>query len=201
MVLNTLKLLADRIVCEAIEIHAADSSKTLAEHAILFARLSNDMTIGGLGLFADSACKRGCWYCCTIPVEVRQAEADLIAKKLKGMPKDIYNETVSRSMENAKHEGDDVDGYIKQKLPCAFLNKKAMCCRIYDDRPLNCRNYDSRNRDMCKLAVGNPDQGVERSGQIIQHNFAVSLALEDALERLGADPIQTPLHKTVLSRL
>ena len=163
MMLNTPKLLADRIVCEAIEMHAADSSKTLAEYAVIFARLSNDMTLDGLGLFASSAFKKGCWYCCTIPVEVRQGEADLIAKKLKGMPKNIYQETVSRLEENAKHEGDDVNQYIKMKLTCAFLNKKEMCCRIYNDRPLNCRNYDSRNRDMCKLAVGNPEQEVERS--------------------------------------
>ncbi len=201
MIVNNPKLLANRIVSEAIEKHASDSSKSLAEYAVIFTRLCNDMTLDGLGLFASSACKRGCWYCCTIPVEVRQSEADLIAKKLKGMPKEIYAETVSRLEENAAHENGDVDAYIKLKLPCAFMNKKEMCCRIYNDRPLNCRNYDSRSRDMCKLAVGNPYQGVERSGLIIQHNMAISVALENALERLGADPIQTPLHKTVLSKL
>ena len=67
------------------------------------------------------SCRKGCCYCCYVPVEVTLFEADYITK-MTGIP--AYRGVL-----------------IDKKGPCPFLTDS--CCTIYNYRPLPCRMFGS----------------------------------------------------------
>lgn len=69
-----------------------------------------------------SICKKGCSYCCKIPVLMSRFEADYIVKNTK------YDISI-----NLKE--------VDKKSACPFLNENNDSCEIYEYRPLACRTF------------------------------------------------------------
>ena len=72
-----------------------------------------------------AACKKGCSFCCYVPVEITQVEARYIA-----------SETGKNLIELTENKTKKRDG-----SPCPFLNNGV--CSIYRVRPLACRVFAS----------------------------------------------------------
>jgi hypothetical protein len=87
------------------------------------------------------ACKKGCSWCCYMPTELSQTEADAIGFAIG--KKATQLKQTGRAHENRNsHTGS----------PCVFL--KDDCCSIYENRPYVCRQYV--NVDVDNLLCG-PD--------------------------------------------
>ncbi len=129
----------------------------LAELACAYAEQSFERA-GGAERVKSVDCRRGCDYCCHLPVETCRAEA-------------------SRALEHAREKLSAVEfGELKHRireaaavypLPpqrppaenprCPFLKDSA--CLVYPARPLACRGWNSRDRDACRSAY---ELGVQR---------------------------------------
>jgi Fe-S-cluster containining protein len=89
-------------------------------------------------------CKDKCSHCCSMPVMLSQAEADLIAKETgHKLNKDVTYSTT------AKMEHD--------RTPCPFLKNDT--CSIYHSRPIACRVHYVLDKDnlLCRRYDGVDD--------------------------------------------
>lgn len=75
----------------------------------------------------EAYCKKGCSWCCRVPVDVSAIEAQLIGEYIGIEPKNL---TADRQWYR-----------MPDKTKCPFL--KNDCCSIYPVRPFNCRVFAS----------------------------------------------------------
>lgn len=78
-----------------------------------------------MGISKFSVCQSGCAYCCKIPVDVSQVEAELISKHVKKSNNSFSN---LRKVHN-------------KYSYCPFLDQENAICSIYTVRPLACRCF------------------------------------------------------------
>jgi hypothetical protein len=76
------------------------------------------------------ACKKGCSYCCHMPVVVSQVEAEYIAKQ-----------TGIKAATIQPKNPEDIVEWVDRDKPCPFLRNDM--CSIYAFRPMNCRTHVS----------------------------------------------------------
>lgn len=82
----------------------------------------------------DAVCKKGCSWCCRVPVDVSALEVQYISEKTGIKP---------NGLEKGKDWSRDPD-----KTKCPFL--KDGCCSIYEHRPYNCRIFATMDSaDFC----------------------------------------------------
>lgn len=97
------------------------------------------------------SCKRGCSFCCYVPVEISKTEAMLIVEEMD-------EEDVHYLKKQFGHEG-FIHNWKRMKhtdRKCLFLDNNE--CSIYDIRPLNCRTYTvSSPAEDCDIEGGKPE--------------------------------------------
>ncbi len=112
------------------------------------------------------ACRRGCNFCCHIPVMIFRSEADRIAAHI-GRP------AAAVPMESP----DRIEARSKQfyRVPCVFLKEGE--CSIYEVRPLVCRQHHSLDAtpEQCNVDVPEEQSRVPSMGHLqdVQAAFAV----------------------------
>lgn len=79
-------------------------------------------------------CKKGCSYCCHIPVTISRAEADYIGYYCKK-----NNITISKKYLKKQLRTPEAEIAYSSHSACVFLQNKI--CSIYPARPFNCRRY------------------------------------------------------------
>lgn len=79
-------------------------------------------------------CKKGCSFCCHIPVTISEAEADFIGYYSKK-----NNIRISKKYLKKQLRIPESEIYLSPVSACVFLKDKI--CSIYPARPLNCRKY------------------------------------------------------------
>lgn len=129
-----------------------------------------------------SACRRGCYSCCHIPVVVTSAEARLLAA-VSGRSMTIRQDsmTVQQFIDGADHSalasGDEHRG-----IPCPFLADGD--CSVYETRPAACRTHFSlaENDLLCKVVPGHPAEVPFANATMIR---AMAMAFTDPGEVLG----------------
>jgi Fe-S-cluster containining protein len=84
------------------------------------------MFLESYGKFVSSfsVCKRGCSYCCHIPVSITELEALFISEGIKRK----FRNTASHPI-------------VSNTSPCPFLSKTGEC-GIYEIRPFHCRTFN-----------------------------------------------------------
>lgn len=102
-------------------------------------------------------CKRGCSYCCHVPVELNWYEAVRIGvhlqEKLSGNDLiKLREECQTRSSIYLRNKVE----YVKNRVGCALLNNEKECS-IYDSRPFLCRQYLSTDVLNCKNSFENDE--------------------------------------------
>jgi len=97
-------------------------------------------------------CARGCWYCCTLKVDIEKCEALYLARYIKkNFSKAEVNKIKARAIARfAQTEGKGTEWNVAMKLPCVLLDDTTKECIAYDGRPLACRRTFSYRVDMCK---------------------------------------------------
>lgn len=143
------------------------------------------------------ACKRGCFYCCHVLVDVSIPElARLVTHAQQNMTPGELDDLRGRSVEAAaKTRGTDPISYPFRQ-PCAFLSDGE--CSAYEARPLACRNEHSLDVDGCRYvyetgkdAPANDDHQARATGA------AMCLALELAMVEAGVPPTAYELQQAL----
>ncbi len=92
------------------------------------------------------ACGEGCHWCCTLPVNITDVEADMLARHVDPARR-------RRLLDNAaRAEGLDDAAHTEALITCAFLDDGR--CSVYDDRPSACRYWHSLTVRACEFGYG-----------------------------------------------
>ena len=111
-------------------------------------------------------CFKGCSYCCYFPIVITKLEGKLIHDYIHSLPKDRkmdimghlttyfetnqvrINEVCSSDFQN---DSSFKEKYIKNQLPCPFLDLNTNTCKAYEVRPIPCRTYlNYSDPNVCK---------------------------------------------------
>jgi Fe-S-cluster containining protein len=129
----------------------------LAELACAYADRAFERA-GGPQRAEASDCRRGCDYCCNLPVETCRAEAtralEFARKTLNAAE---FRELKHRIREAAACYPLPPERPPAQNPPCPLLKDSA--CLVYEVRPLACRGWNSNDAAACRAAY---ERGVNK---------------------------------------
>lgn len=135
----------------------APSLSALADLAAAYADQSFDR-IGGAKREAALACRRGCHWCCYLPVEASRAEAVHALEYAKRVHGEAAFDALGARIRAAREFYPIRNaGPSSANPPCPFLADGA--CMVYAARPLACRGWNSRDANACEKAWR---EGVDR---------------------------------------
>lgn len=104
------------------------------------------------------SCRRGCSFCCYVPVQVTPDEADILAKKMQTL---AYDHDRLKIQANNRIQ-DEKQTLPKEHAACVFLDGGGMC-KVYDIRPIACRlHYVTSSPELCDTTTDTPDQRVQK---------------------------------------
>lgn len=87
-------------------------------------------------LASQVTCKKGCYFCCQMNVDITEDEAQVLIELAKEKKIPLDKKTLQRQ---AKCKGDH--SKLKPRYrDCVFLGKDKSCL-VYEYRPMNCRKY------------------------------------------------------------
>jgi Fe-S-cluster containining protein len=145
------------------------------------------------------ACKRGCSYCCTVPVSVTAPEViRLVAYARETLPPEELARVKERAEANAREtHGTTALGY-PPRLDCAFLGADRACL-VHSARPLMCRREHAMDVAQCKtaydLAAPGKDSPIDRLVPAKLASDVVLDAYHNGLAASGVDPSDYELQE------
>lgn len=134
------------------------------------------------------ACRAGCGWCCSVPVDVQAHEVLLAAEhiQLHFSPTDlaaVIERTAAHRGQIARLTEDERSQFMK---PCPLLSE-AGSCTIYADRPEVCRSHHASNATVCAAAKHPGDFERVHIPELKARMFAVMIGMDEALEGAGFD--------------
>lgn len=122
----------------------------LAELACAYAERACERA-GGRERAASLDCRRGCDFCCHLPVETCRAEAArALAYARENLSAEAYRELKHRIREAAVAYPLPPSRPPSENPRCPFLKDSA--CLVYPARPLACRGWNSADANACRAA-------------------------------------------------
>ena len=158
----------------------------LALSAIAYAEIGCER-VGCRRFFPTLACRKGCSYCCRLPLMATVPE---LLGALEYARRRCTEADLRRMQERATQFRVRVrTGGLQAGGACPFLLDEE--CTVYAARPLACRGWTSRDVDMCREAIecGPHTVRVPVNGIIRRVYANAGEALARGLARLGLDPI------------
>jgi len=106
----------------------------------------------------NTTCKKGCSFCCYIPIELSEAEFQYLLTGLDDKP----NKTQLKRQWNGEVKGDGswVDTTQYKTRKCSLLRNGI--CTVYETRPLACRTYLSASPPEHCDSKNNPKHQVQK---------------------------------------
>jgi Fe-S-cluster containining protein len=148
-------------------------------------------------------CKKGCHYCCCVPVVVNSIEAVLIANHLEGLDHESQKAIEERLIKNNKYVKDfGMQKYADDRIKCAFVNIDGSCL-IYQARPTACRKYGSYDVDNCIKSFESDDAHDMDSVDIDAHMAGTAYmdGVKDALKGRTATLKDGDINAMVLEKI
>lgn len=138
---------------------------------------------------ATVACRSGCGFCCSVPVDVQAHEVFFAAEHLRehASPEALTGVIARAGAHRARLAGLGADQRASWREPCALLRDGA--CSIYAGRPAACRAHHARDAAACAAHQSDPRVPIERAyvPTLRARMFAVMLGVDEALEAAGYD--------------
>jgi hypothetical protein len=155
---EVLVLLAWSQACSSKQIllegDAPEKTIELACNAMEFASgmIDNFLKMGP----RQPACRKGCSYCCHLPVEVSAPEILAIGQYVREKFSEEERQQLARAIDAhiATTEGMDDRQRSVCRTPCPLLRDGA--CSVYEVRPLTCRGYHSFDAEPCRRDCEHP---------------------------------------------
>jgi Fe-S-cluster containining protein len=138
---------------------------------------------------ATVACRAGCDFCCSVPMDVLAHEVFLTAAHIQAnfSPPDLAGVIARTAVHRARVAGLNADERGRLMLPCALLRDGR--CSSYEGRPEVCRAHHTNNAAACSAHLANPDSAIEKAyiPALRSRMYAVMLGLDQAMEDAGFD--------------
>lgn len=135
------------------------------------------------------ACRVGCDFCCSVPVDVQAHEVFFAAEHLRAR---LTVPALDALVERLAAHRARVSAYRPgerelSRHPCPLLSGGA--CSIYAARPQPCRAHHSRDAAACRDNLTDPTSDLSRAyiPRLRARLFAVMLSVDAALETEGFD--------------
>jgi Fe-S-cluster containining protein len=145
-------------------------------------------------------CRAGCGYCCHLKVSVSIAEALIILDYLQEHDKLHQHKEQIEILDEpfAQRASADNSWWVKNAIPCLFLDKSTSLCSIYEVRPFSCRAYHSLDELCCKKGYLDRNEiGIPCYLDLKRSRELYSVAFERALAQLGLQSAQFELSSTI----
>jgi Fe-S-cluster containining protein len=151
----------------ATELRAARTEEVAIRAAEVAAEAMDDrlaMVWASAGM--APACKRGCNYCCSVPVSVTIPELiRVVSYARETLTPDELAAIETRAAANAVKTHGKSTLHYPPRLDCAFLGSDGSC-RVHAARPLMCRREHAVNVEQCRtayeLAAPGKDHPIDR---------------------------------------
>jgi len=135
------------------------------------------------------ACKEGCSYCCSVPVDVSAPEVFAIAEHLKATRSKDELDALRHRIDDylERHAGLSHQDRRMARVVCPLLESNR--CSIYRVRPLSCRGWNSYDVEQCKRDYEAPVKagGIEVFAPQFKAAQAVKKGVRVALEAAGLE--------------
>ena len=184
-----------RLYAQAVQ-HMGERLRSATEPGAMFAALrwgmeELDRTFAATParVRATVACRAGCDFCCSVPVDVQAHEVFFAAEHIRSIfpPAELAGVITRTAAHRARVTGllSDERGRLRQ--PCALLRDGH--CSIYAGRPAACRAHHTNNAAVCRAYLTEPDVAIEKAyiPALRSRMFAVMLGLDEAIEAAGFD--------------
>jgi Fe-S-cluster containining protein len=104
------------------------------------------------------ACRAGCSWCCTFPVDVTVPEALVLARHIRLTWTEAAIESLRARLTARREEtrGETKAARPGRRLPCTLLGEGGKCS-VYAARPLACRAWTSFDAQACEDGVTRPE--------------------------------------------
>jgi len=137
---------------------------------------------------ATVACRAGCGWCCSVPVDVQAHEvffaAEHIQKHFSPAALDaVIQRTAAHRARVTRLTADERSALLE---PCALLDAGGSCT-IYEGRPAICRSHHASDATVCASAKQPGDFERVHIPELKARMFAVMLGLDEAIEAAGFD--------------
>jgi Fe-S-cluster containining protein len=151
--------------------------------------LDSTYTETSAGVRARVACRKGCDFCCRVPVDVQAHEVFFAADHIQvhSAPAALL-EIIARLAAHRDRVAALGDGArATSRSPCALLT--AGSCSIYAGRPEACRSHHTSDAAVCEAHMTDPAVNLTKVyiPALRARMFAVMLGLDEAIEAAGYD--------------
>lgn len=134
------------------------------------------------------ACRAGCGWCCSVPVDVQAHEVFFAAQhiQLNFPPVELAQVIERTAAHRARHAKLSDDERSRAMKPCPLLSA-AGSCTIYEGRPAICRSHHASDASVCASAQTPGEFEHVHIPTLKARMFAVMLGLDEAIEAAGFD--------------
>jgi len=132
---------------------------------------------------AKPDCRRGCSYCCSLPVVIYGIEAQILAK-FASRSRALKTRIAARARAG---QGLSTEAYTEAKIPCAFLGDEGECT-VYAWRPWGCRYWHSMDVRRCEAGFGVANISIPLDSNRVTIVKAVALATGKVMGRRSGKP-------------
>ena len=143
------------------------------------------------GHAVEVACRRGCHWCCNMPVMVQAHEAFALADWLREHFTPAALEAVrKKARDNAERtRALGFEARSRTNLPCSLLGPEGECS-AYEARPAQCRKFHSVSLETCRASFAHPedDSILTPEHAAVAHNASVIITqARNAAQAAGFD--------------
>jgi len=149
---------------------------------------------------SEIECSPGCGYCCHLRVTASIPEALIINDfLLKNKQLALYHEQIEASPDFfSSRTNKNINWWVKNRVPCLFLDKGRQLCRIYEVRPFTCRSYHSLDMELCKKGYSQKAITAIPCYPDLKRSYeAYSISFERTMKQLDRQSAQLELSSTV----
>ena len=152
------------------------------------------------------ACRAGCGWCCSVPVDVQAHEVFFAAEHIqKHFPpaelERVIERTAAHRASLTRLTSDERSALLQ---PCPLLDAGGSCT-IYEGRPEICRSHHASNAQVCAASKHPGDFEQVHIPALRARMFAVMLGLDEAVEAAGYDDraydLGSALHEALTNSL
>jgi len=134
------------------------------------------------------ACRAGCGWCCSVPVDAQAHEVLLVAEhiQLHFPPTElaaVIERTAAHRAQVARLTADERAQLMK---PCVLLSA-AGSCTVYESRPEICRSHHASDATVCAASTQPGDFERVHIPELKARMFAVMIGMDTAIEGAGFD--------------
>ncbi len=155
---------------------------------------------------ATVACRAGCGYCCSVPVDVQAHEVFFAAEHIQlNFPPEALASLLTRLDQHRTAVSTlTSDERSRRMSPCSLLDAGGSCS-IYAGRPEICRAHHASDASACAASTHPADFNRVHIPALQARMFAVMLGLDEAIEAEGFDDraydLGSALHEALTNSL